>query len=293
MVDEVLKIDRRALVASILAGGLALPFSSQAAEYRIDPSQKKVPPRNNPLLWAVAWSETAAEFGALCHQAFNLARLRLDQAIEKSSDLIRPLAIIVDVDNTIVHASGYWGYLINEGIDFFDDKIWDRWIPQNLVTLVPGAKEFLIYCEQKDVEIFYVTSRNQGPRTYDLALKQLQNLDLPFADSAHLTVFRETSDKTSARDAISGTHELVLLLGDNLNDYKRDYYVNSVTERFALMERDRKEIGDRFIILPNPTDGHWVKAIFGESEPAASDENRDILVSAATRTAWDGKSMAT
>lgn len=293
MVDEVSKIDRRALVASILAGGLALPFSSQTAEYRIDPSQKKVPPRNNPLLWAVAWSETAAEFGALCHQAFNLARLRLDQAIEKSSDLIRPLAIIVDVDNTIVHASSYWGYLINEGIDFFDDKIWDSWIPQNLVTLVPGAQEFLIYCAQKDVEVFYVTSRNQGPRTYDLTLKQLQNLDLPFADSAHLTVFRETSDKTPARDAISGTHELVLLLGDNLNDYKRDYYVNGVTERFALMERDRKEIGDRFIILPNPTDGHWVKAIFGESEPAASDENRDVLVSAATRTAWDGKSMAT
>ena len=293
MVDEVSKIDRRALVASILAGGLALPFSSQTAEYRIDPSQKKVPPRNNPLLWAVAWSETAAEFGALCHQAFNLARLRLDQAIEKSSDLTRPLAIIADVDNTIVHASSYWGYLINEGIDFFDDKIWDSWIPQNLVTLVPGAQEFLIYCAQKDVEVFYVTSRNQGPRTYDLTLKQLQNLDLPFADSAHLTVFRETSDKTPARDAISGTHELVLLLGDNLNDYKRDYYVNGVTERFALMERDRKEIGDRFIILPNPTDGHWVKAIFGESEPAASDENRDVLVSAATRTAWDGKSMAT
>ena len=190
MVDEVSKIDRRALVASILAGGFALPLSSQAAEYRINPLQKKVPPRNNPLLWAVAWSETAAEFGALCHQAFNLARLRLDQAIEKSGDLTLPLAIIADVDNTIVHASSYWGYLINEGIDFFDDKIWDRWIPQNLVTLVPGALEFLIYCKQKDVEVFYVTSRNQGPRTYDLALKQLQNLDLPFADSAHLTVFR-------------------------------------------------------------------------------------------------------
>ena len=292
MVDEVSKINRRALIASFLASGLALPFSSQAAEYGIDAPQKKVPPRNNPLLWAVAWSETAAEFGALCHQAFNLARLRLDQAIERSSDFSRPLAIIADMDNTIVHASSYWGYLINEGIDFFDDNIWDSWIPQNLVTLVPGALEFLIYCEQKEVEVFYVTSRNQGPRTYDYALKQLQHLDLPFADSAHLTVFRETSDKTPARDAIRGTHELVLLLGDNLNDYKRDYYVNSVAERFALMERDRKEIGDRFIILPNPTDGHWVKAIFGESEPAASDRNRDILISAATRTAWDGKSMA-
>ena len=31
-----------------------------------------------------------------------------------------------------------------------------------------------------------------------------------------------------------------------------------------------------------------VRAIFGESEPAASDENRDILMKAATRFAWDG-----
>ena len=79
---------------------------------------------------------------------------------------------------------------------------------------------------------------------------------------------------------------------DNLNDYKRDYYVNGVTERFALMERDRKEIGDRFNFT-QPYRWSLGKAIFGESEPAASDENRDVLVSAATRTAWDGKSMAT
>ena len=101
-------------------------------------------------------------------------------------------------------------------------------------------------------------------------------------------MFRETSNKTPARDAISQSHELVLLLGDNLNDYKRDYYVADVDERFNLMERDRNDYGDRFILLPNATDGHWVRAIFGESEPAASDENRDMLMKAATRFAWDG-----
>ena len=176
----------------------------------------------------------------------------------------------------------------SEGVDFFDDENWDRWIPENLIALVPGAIDFLKYCEYHGVEIFYVTNRDQGPRTYSYALNQLQYLNLPYSDSEHLVVFRESSDKTSARERIGESHELILLLGDNLNDFKRDYYVADVEERRALMERDRAEIGDKFIILPNATDGHWVRAIFGESEPAATDENRLKLLAAATRGAWIG-----
>ena len=111
---------------------------------------------------------------------------------------------------------------------------------------------------------------------------------MPFADASHLYVFRETSDKTPARLEIEKTHEVALMLGDNLNDYRRDYYVRDVDERRALMERDRADWGTRFILLPNPTDGHWVRAIFGESEPAPTDANRRKLRDAATRVAWDG-----
>ena len=104
-----------------------------------------------------------------------------------------------------------------------------------------------------------------------------------------MTVYQETSDKTPSRKAVDQTHELILLLGDNLNDFKRDYYVSDVNKRYELMERDKSELGKKFIILPNATDGHWVRAIFGESEPAATEENRRLLLSAATRKAWDGK----
>ena len=114
-------------------------------------------------------------------------------------------------------------------------------------------------------------------------------LGFPYADSGHLWVYRETSDKTPTRELLSQSHNVVLLLGDNLNDYKRDYYVADVDERYALMERDRDDYGDRFIVLPNPTDGHWVRAIFGDSEPADSDGNRRRLKEAATRRAWPGR----
>jgi predicted secreted acid phosphatase len=76
------------------------------------------------------------------------------------------------------------------------------------------------------------------------------------------------------QDEIASSHKVILLMGDNLNDFSRIYYVDNVTDRKALMQQDKALFGTRYILLPNPTDGHWIKAIFGDSEPSPSDENR-------------------
>ena len=269
-------IDRRQLLALLLAGN-----SVSADEQQHDPLC-------NNLLWAVAWKQTAAEYLALCHQAYNLARLRVDMAIAGTRANDKPLAVITDVDDTILHAGSYWGYLIRQNRDFFDDSIWDAWLPNNQVTPAPGALSFFRYCHERNIEVFYVTSRDQGERTFEYALSQLRALKFPFADESHLYVFRDTSDKTPARLEIEKRFRLAVMLGDNLNDFRRDYYVKDVDERRALMERDHDRWGSEFILLPNPTDGHWVRAIFGDSEPAPTDANRRLLRQAAMRVAWDG-----
>jgi len=273
-------IDRRRLLALMVAGSAAGVAGSA------DASTDEL---SNSLLWALAWKQGAAEYFALCHQAYNLARLRVDLALADHQPDDKPLAVITDMDDTIMHARSYWGYLVSQNKEFFDDDIWDEWLPRNLVTEVPGAKEFFDYCQQQGVEVFYVTNRDQGERTYEYALAQLVHLEFPFADDQHLTVFRETSDKTPARLKIESLFDIAVVLGDNLNDYRRDYYVKDVDERLALMERDKAHWGREFIVLPNPTDGHWVRAIFGESEPRPTDENREKLRAAATRLAWDGQ----
>ena len=277
--------ERRRILGLMLAGGaLACPGSAAIAaqDQAIDESIR------NPLMWAVAYTQTAAEFYALCHQAYNLARMRIDLALAQHRPGDRPLAVITDMDNTILHAMSYWGYLVKEDKDFFDDAIWDEWLPSNLITAAPGAKEFFEYCQEHKVEVFYVTNRDQGERTFEYALAHLRYLNFPYAIDENLFVFRETSDKSPARRKIEETHDVALMLGDNLNDYRRDYYVKDIDERRALMERDRDDWGTKFILLPNPTDGHWVRAIFGDSEPAPTDENRWLLKNAATRVAWDG-----
>jgi 5'-nucleotidase (lipoprotein e(P4) family) len=277
--DDQMDSERRKLLALLMAGG-ALGTACADEEVNV--------PRSNALLWAVAWKQTAAEYFALCHQAYNLARLRVDEALAAQGPDDKPLAVISDIDDTILHARSYWGHLIEQDLEFFDDAIWDEWLPDNDVTAAPGALDFFNDCQAKDVAVFYVTNRDQGEETFALALAQLRHLGFPYADEDHLYVFRETSNKTPAREEIEATYRVAVTLGDNLNDYRRDYYVHGVDERMALMERDRDHWGRDFILLPNATDGHWVRAIFGDSEPAPTEENRQRLREAATRYAWRG-----
>jgi 5'-nucleotidase (lipoprotein e(P4) family) len=278
---DVTALDRRRLLTTVLAGGF-LPLTAGCSD-----SAQSDRSLRNALLWAVAWKQTAAEYRALCYQAYNVAERMVEEALQAGS--ARPLAVITDMDDTILHAGSYWGHLVETNRDFFDDTIWDEWVPENLVTAVPGSLEFLRFCEAGGVEVFYVTSRDQGEQSDAFALQHLRHLQFPYADAGHLTVLRESSDKTSARIAIASRFDVVLFVGDNLNDYKRDYYVSDVDERLRLVDRDRDDYGRRFIVLPNPTDGHWVRAIFGESEPAATDENRRKLKEAAMRNAWSDR----
>jgi len=278
--------DRRRVLGLLLASGATATACAAQSGNQVARGDEDL---NNSLLWATAWKQTGAEYFALCHQAYNLARLRVDLALAKREPGDAPLAVITDLDNTAMHARSYWGYLINQGLDFFDDAIWDEWLPKNQITAAPGAKDFFDYCAAENVEVFYVTNRDQGERTYAYAMQQLEFLEFPYADDEHLYVFRETSDKSPAREEVKSKFDVVVMLGDNLNDYQRDYYVTGVEERLRLMERDRDHFGREFILLPNPTDGHWVRAIFGDSEPRPTDENRRLLKEAATYLAWDGK----
>ena len=52
----------------------------------------------NGKLWSSYFQQNAAEYEALCLQAFNVAQLRLDEALAKKGD--KPLAIVTDIDET-------------------------------------------------------------------------------------------------------------------------------------------------------------------------------------------------
>lgn len=223
---------------------------------------------------AVAWKQTAAEYDALYLQGFNIARMHVDRAIR---DGRKKLAVISDLDDTVLDNSDYWRELIATGKQFFDDATWDAWVEKNRAKATPGAREFLNYCVESKVDVFYITNRDQGEKTLELALGNLKAVGLPFADADHLSVITDSSDKEPRQRAIAGSHDVVVFLGDNLNDFRRHYYVTDVEDRRKRLALDRAEFGRRFILFPNPTDGHWIRAIFGNSEPPATPETLNRL----------------
>lgn len=245
-------------------------------------AQQAADPAANPLLYATAWKSTAAEYRALYYQGFNIAKYRLDSALAKRKAGDRPLAIITDVDDTLLLPLPYWRMLVQQDKAFFDDALWDKRVPQNAFEAAPGALEFLQYANEKGVEIFYITSRDQGEKTTEFVSANLRHLSFPLKDETHLTVLRDTSNKEKRQDEIMAQYDVTLFLGDNLNDFRRKYYLKSdVPGRIAKMEEDKDAFGDRYIVFPNPTDGHWLAAVFGESEPQNTPESRAMLRKAA------------
>ncbi|WP_299493808.1 5'-nucleotidase, lipoprotein e(P4) family [uncultured Shewanella sp.] len=283
-----------ALLITALATPIAIAAPTQTNNvtnsHHTQPTTKTMTTNKNDnlLISAVAWKQTAAEYKALYYQAFNMAKMQVDLALAKQQANDKPLAVISDLDDTLLNASNYWGYMIEHNKAFFDDPIWDEWVPTNHYTATPGALDFVKYCQSKGVDVFYVSNRDQGDSTYQYAVGNLIHLGFPFVDKQHLIVQRDASNKEPAQQKIMQDYNVVVFLGDNLNDFQRKYYSQNVDERTRLMEEDKALFGSKFILMPNPTDGHWIRAIFGESEPKDTPENRQRFFEAATKSAWKG-----
>ena len=67
----------------------------------------------------------------------------------------KPLAIISDLDDTLILSDPYWSYLIKHDLEFFDDSVWDEWVASDQATPSPGALEFLNFCEENNISVFY------------------------------------------------------------------------------------------------------------------------------------------
>jgi len=219
---------------------------------------------------AVLWQQNAAEYSALCHQAFNIARLRLDQFV-KQSKFDKPLAIITDIDETILDNSQYSAKLINND-ENYNKESWLEWGRLESATLVPGAYEFIKYAENLGVEVFYVSNRYS--EQLDGTINNLKKVGLDNVERSRVYLRTHTSGKEERRKKINETHEVLLLLGDNLSDFDDVYDGQNTSQRNQHVENMKTSFGQRFIVFPNPMYGDWeTKGIyegnrFSESEKA-------------------------
>jgi 5'-nucleotidase (lipoprotein e(P4) family) len=211
----------------------------------------------NGKLLASLFQQRAAEYRALCYQAFNIARVRLDEAFLKPQS--KPLAIITDIDETVLDNSPYDVKQSLVGKDY-EQSSWEQWTALAKADTIPGAVSFLKYASSKGVRIFYLTNRAETERKGTLA--NLVQAGFPDAVSEQLILKSAVSSKEPRRQAIAEKYEIVMLMGDNLGDFSSLFDKKSPEERLQNTTLSAAEFGKRFIVLPNPVYGDWELSLY-------------------------------
>jgi 5'-nucleotidase (lipoprotein e(P4) family) len=240
--------------------------------------------KNERLLMSVAWFQHSAEMRALFYQGFNIAKQRLDEAVS-ANNTGKSLAVVVDIDETMLDNSPFEAAVINS-----DDNLsgWYNWTEKASAKALPGALEFAEYAKSKNVAIFYITNRDDNERV--VTLKNLQNEKFPFATDDHLLTRSDlsyssgnTSSKAGRRARVSENYEIILLIGDNLNDFSEFFEDRSMNNGKDAVDKNREQFGKKFIVLPNPMYGAWEKPLYNYKDGLSDEEKSELIKSKLVR----------
>jgi 5'-nucleotidase (lipoprotein e(P4) family) len=221
---------------------------------------------------AILWTQTSGEARALSYQAFNLARMMLDRDLRMNRRSRMKRAVVVDADETVLDNSRYQATLLKNRQNY-DPKSWAEWVNRAEAAAIPGSVEFLRYAASRGVRVFYITNRKLAEREATAA--NLRKLGFPSVNYETLLVRTDanTSSKEARRQAVSAKYRIVLLMGDNLNDFAEVFDKSkTVSDRIAAVERNKDQFGTRFIVLPNVMYGDWESAIYEYNSKLSEEE---------------------
>lgn len=211
----------------------------------------------NGKVYAAVFQQRAAEYKALCQQAFNVATWQLDAALKQPHT--KPLAIITDIDETLLDNSPYAVAMAQKG-QTYNETTWLEWTSKGIAEPLMGSQAFYKYAASKGVEVFYITNRSINDKPGTIA--NLAKYNFPFADEAHVVVRGKISSKEARRLKVGETHDILLLLGDNLADFSTVFDKKPEVQRLEGVVNNAAEFGKRFIVLPNSGYGDWEAALF-------------------------------
>jgi 5'-nucleotidase (lipoprotein e(P4) family) len=222
---------------------------------------------------SILWMQTSPEYQITCQTMFNIARNALDKAIQdpkwtaaleqKGTYQSLPPAIILDIDDTVLDNSQFYGRLIkdNKGYDF---NLWKEWVALSVAPPIPGAADFVFYAAGKGVEIFYITNRDAEMETDTRRNLSRLGVNLPIGEDTVLMNGEKpgwTSDKSSRRAAIAEKYRILLLIGDDMGDFIPGVK-EPLDKRSKILAKYHSQWGRSWFLIPNPGSGSWEAALY-------------------------------
>jgi acid phosphatase len=217
--------------------------------------------------------QTAAEYHASAIQAYRMAAASLDEAlrdptwtaaVEQNNTQDLPPAVILDLDETVLNNLAFDAKLIHLNIGY-SRALWKEWVSLGKAGAVPGSLEFARYAKRRGVEIFYVTNRSYPVE--NATRLNLEQLGFPLNLSIDVVLTRNEKpdwghDKTTRRAFIAKNYRILLIIGDDLNDFIS--MGNALPdERVKVAASKNAHWGRKWILLPNPLHGSWKRSLYG------------------------------
>lgn len=221
------------------------------------------------------WMRTSAEYRALAYQGYNVAMNAVKRAVTDPSHQRKPLAIVLDADETVVDNTKLMGESIINGNGRFDAPWWRQAVHQGKSQAMPGAVEFLNEVHKQGVEIFYVSNR-YAPVNLDVTIQNFKELGFPSVDKDHVLLFEKDSDKQPRFDMIVKKYYVVVYMGDNAGDFPIGTKGKTLAERNSIIDAHKEDFGTTFVVFPNPAYGSWVSALAKGYQNLSPEEQKQV-----------------
>jgi acid phosphatase len=276
------------VVAAALTNGCAARRSAPAAR-PISPTADIEMRDTHERLHGVLWMQTAAEFWTLSQSAFERAGNNLDRALadknwtaaleQEGSFSNLPPAVIMDLDETVLDNSQFQGQLVLDRTDYLPTT-WTEWVNKASAPAIPGAVEFIKLARSKEVRVIFVTNRTAAEEA-----KTVQNLDALLGsttDPNDVLCSGENqwpSDKAARRKYVAEKYRILLLVGDDLNDFVSVSSATSPADRLVLAKTNAPRWRDRWVLVPNPLYGSWERILYQKltMDPEILKKKRDTV----------------
>jgi acid phosphatase len=250
-------------------------------------------------LLGTLWVQTSVEFRALTLQTYRLAKRVLETALadktwtaatEQTGDFAaKPPAIVLDIDETVLDNSPYQARQVLHQRNYQQSE-WRQWTSERKAEAIPGAVEFLQHAASKGVTVFFVSNRSDDgtpSMTAERAdtLANLQQAGFPVSEQTLLLTNAAkgwTGDKATRRQFVAERYRIIMLFGDDLNDFVSVRGLN-VQQRTQKAQPHEAWWGERWFALPNPTYGSFDRALM-TGKPASTATQRQAAKESALIT---------
>ncbi len=225
--------------------------------------------QSHPTLQATLWVQNAVEYDALTRMAYQTAATHLNEALEEKTWTASveqkgqkveslPPAIILDIDETVLDNSPFQSRMIALNSSY-DPVAWEEWVLEGNADAVPGAVELTQAANDLGITVFYLSNREAT--TEEATRANLKELGFPVSEDTDVVLLKNeqpnwTSSKIERRKVIASKYRILMLFGDDFNDFLPAKGMTKA-ERDELLVQYKSNFGLKWFVLPNPVYGSW------------------------------------